>query len=34
MEKIPINRIMITLEEDLSLSGETSTAFIVRKWVM
>ena len=32
--EIPIIRIMITLEKDLSLKGETSSAFVVRKWVI
>lgn len=30
---IPASRTMIALEEDLSPRGETSSAFIVRKWV-
>ena len=32
--EIPTSRTMITLEEDLSPRGETSSVFIVKKWVM
>ena len=31
--EIPASRIIITLEEDLSPRGKTSSAFIVKKWV-